>query len=205
MSKNVSEIRMAIEKESFDFFNLNNQIKTKDEVDKKILSINNDYKKERMINTSCLTLCLAMLFFSLWQIINITAIRSEKITANPFDIVFISLSLSAFFVSILYCFYLLSSREKAVTFNFYRNNYYNPVDVNSPRISAGISNMLMECELAVINKEILAQGRSVTLAEHLLMWKMYQESKSFLTKKDSLCNIGLVKRKEITKQEGDML
>lgn len=205
MSKNVSEIRKATEKESFDFFNLNNQIKTKDEVDKKILLINNEYKKERVINTSCLTLCLVMFIFSLWQIINITSIRIDKLTANPFDIVLISLSLSALFVSILYCFYLLSSRENAVAFNFYRNNYYNPVDVNSPRIAAGISNMLMECELAVINKEILAQGRSVTLAEHLLMWKMYQESEDFLTKKESLCNIGLVKRREITEQEGDIL
>lgn len=204
MSKDISEIRKAIEKEAFDFFNFNNSIKTKDEVDKKLLSIRNDYKKEIAVNTLRLTLCFLMIIFSLWQIVNVAGVMVEKPTITNYDIYTISVSIAAFIFPVLLCFYLLSSRKYAAAFNSYINDYYNPVNVDLPRIAAGISNMLLDCESAVINKEILAQGRSVTLAEHLLMWKMYQESDGFLNKKEAVCNIGLVTRKNPVKQEGSL-
>lgn len=204
MSKDISEIRKTIEKEAFDFFNFNNSIKTKDEVDKKLLSIRNDYKREISVNTLRLTLCFLMIIFSLWQIINVAGVMVEKPTITNYDIYTISVSIAAFIFPVFLCFYLLSSRKDSAAFNSYINDYYNPVNIDLPRIAAGISNMLLDCESAVINKEILAQGRSVTLAEHLLMWKMYQESDDFLNKKEAVCNIGLVTRKNPVKQEGNL-
>lgn len=200
MSRCLSEVRKEVEKEAFEFFNLSNSIKTKGEVDNKLLSINKGYKRERLINTSLLMLCFSLFAFSLKSL---SMTKEDGAVFTMPSIVFILLSCLVFMNFISCCFYLLSFRKDATAFNFYRNDYYAPVNINSPRIAAGISNILLDCELAVINKEILAQGRSVTLAEHLLMWKTYQESEDFLNKKEAVCNIGLAKRKEEAKQDGE--
>lgn len=200
MSRCLSNVRKEVEKEAFEFFNLNNSIKTKGDVDNKLSSINKGYKRERLINTSLLMLCFLLFAFSLKSL---SMTKDDDPAFTMPSIVFISLSFLVFTAFILCCIYLVSSRKDATAFNFYRNDYYSPVNIDFPRISAGISNMLLDCELAVINKEILAQGRSVTLAEHLLMWKIYQESEDFLSKKGAVCDMGLAKRKEEAKQDGE--
>lgn len=200
MSRCLSNVRKEVEKEAFEFFNLNSSIKTKEEVDNKLLSINKGYKRERLINTSLLMLCFLVFAFS-FKVLSMTK-GNDPIFTIP-SIVFIFLSIFAFIAPTLCFFHLVSSRKDATAFNFYRNDYYGPVNINLPRIAAGISNMLLDCELAVVNKEILAQGRSVTLAEHLLMWKTYQESEDFLSKKEAVCDMGLAKRKEEAKQDGE--